>query len=130
MTAPARADHTSGRDIECGEQRGGAGANVRVRLHLGEQAAALLVPDVAVNSSQLGSYVYVVGRGNRIEQRYVALGAGYGPFVIADHGVRAGEYVLVGDPSQVSPGMRVRPLPQPAPKVAGAEISLKDIANQ
>lgn len=108
------------------------GQFVRVRLHLGEQAAALLVPDVAVNSSPLGSYVYVVGRGNRIEQRYVALGAGYGPFVIADHGVRAGEYVLVGDPSQASPGMRVRPLlqPQPAPKVAGAEISLKDVENQ
>lgn len=92
------------------------GQFVRVRLHLGDEPHALLVPEVAVNSSQLGTYVYVVGPGNRIEQHYVTLGASYGPLVVATRGLLAGEYVLVGDLLQVSPGMQVRPLPQAPPR--------------
>ena len=90
------------------------GQFVRVRLHIGDVPNALLVPDVAVNSSRRGAYVYVVGRGDHIEQRYVTLGASYGSLVVANRGVRAGEYVLVGDLLQASPGMQVRPQPQSA----------------
>jgi RND family efflux transporter MFP subunit len=89
------------------------GQSVRVRLHIATKQNALLVPDVAVNSSSLGTYVYVVGRGDRIEPRYVTLGPSYGSLVVASRGLRAGEYVLVGDLMQAWPGMQVRPLPQP-----------------
>jgi len=86
---------------------------IRVRLHLGDEPDVLLVPVVAVRSSQLGTYVYVVSGGNRIEQRYVMLGVSYGSLVVASHGVRAGEYVLTGDLLHATPGMRVRPMPHP-----------------
>ena len=95
------------------------GQLVRVRLHIATKQNALLVPDVAVNSSSLGTYVYVVGRGDRIEPRYVTLGGSYGSLVIASRGLRAGEYVLAGDLLQAWPGMRVRPVPQPQPTAAG-----------
>lgn len=95
------------------------GQLVRVRLHIGNQPDALLVPQLALSSSHLGSYVYVVGRGNRLERRYVTLGPSYASLVIVNRGVRAGEYVLVGDLLQAAPGMKVRPLPQPIPVVSG-----------
>ena len=43
-------------------------------VHLREQPDALLVPQVAIGSSQLGKYVYVVGEGDKVEQRLVTLG--------------------------------------------------------
>jgi RND family efflux transporter MFP subunit len=94
------------------------GQFVRVRLHIATQQNALLVPDVAVNSSSLGPYVYVVSRGDRVEPRYVALGPSYGSLVVASGALRAGEYVLVGDLLQAWAGMRVRPVLQPQPRPA------------
>jgi multidrug efflux system membrane fusion protein len=41
------------------------GQFVRVRLHVADQPDTLLVPQVAVGSSQLGKYVYVVGHGDK-----------------------------------------------------------------
>lgn len=105
------------------------GQFVRVRLHIADQPNALLVPEVAINSSQLGTYVYAVGPQDRIEQRYVTLGVSYGSLVVVTRGVQAGEEVLVGDLLQASPGMQVRPLLQPAappgaaPAAAGGSAS-------
>ena len=47
------------------------GQYVRVRLHIGEEPDALMVPQAALGSSQLGKYVYVVGKDNVVEQRLV-----------------------------------------------------------
>lgn len=77
-----------------------------MRLHLGDAPNALLVPELAVNSNRLGTYVYVV-----------------------DRGVRAGEYVLVGDLPRVSPGMQVRPLPQaPSTSATSAATAIASAA--
>ena len=51
------------------------GQYVRVRLSIREQPNALLVPQTAIGSSQLGKYVYIVGDGNKAEQKLVTLGA-------------------------------------------------------
>jgi len=88
------------------------GQSVRVRLHIGDEPNALLVPATAVGTNRAGSYVYLIGRGDRIEQRYVTLGRGYGSDVVVLHGLRAGEYVLVEDLLQATPGRRVRPVLQ------------------
>jgi membrane fusion protein, multidrug efflux system len=90
------------------------GQFIRVRLHLGDQPGALLVPQVAVTSSQLGTYVYVAGADNRVEQRSVTLGTQYGALVVVSHGVSAGEHVLTGGLLTVNPGMQVRPVLQAA----------------
>ena len=40
-----------------------------------------MVPQTALGSSQLGKYVYVVGEGNKAEQRLVSLGPTDGDLV-------------------------------------------------
>jgi multidrug efflux system membrane fusion protein len=90
------------------------GQYVRVRLRVKEQPDALMVPQVAVGSSQMGKYVYVVGDGNKVERRPVTLGP-----VDADHvsvltGIGMNDKVITGNLQKIGPGALVQPLPQPA----------------
>lgn len=91
------------------------GQFIRVRLHLGEQPGALLVPQVALDSSQLGQYVYVVGADQHAEQRFVSTGSDYGQWVVITQGVHAGELVITGDLLKLSAGLPIRPLRQTLP---------------
>ena len=50
------------------------GQYVRVRLHVRDEADAMLVPQTALGSSQLGKYVFVVGADGKAEQKIVSLG--------------------------------------------------------
>ena len=63
----------------------------RVRLRVGEQPDALMVPQVALGSSQLGKYVYVVGKDNKVEMRLVSLGPTDGDLVAIEKGVAEGD---------------------------------------
>ena len=94
------------------------GQYARVRLHMGEQPDALLIPQVAVGSSQLGRYVYLVGKDDKAEQRIVTLGRTYGDLIVVEQGLAAGETVIVGDLQKLRPGVPVTP--QPAPGAGGA----------
>jgi membrane fusion protein, multidrug efflux system len=94
------------------------GQYARVRLHMGEQPDALLIPQVAVGSSQLGRYVYVVGPDEKAEQRIVTLGRTYGDLIVVEQGLAEGEPVIVGDLQKVRPGAPVTP--RPAPGTGGA----------
>jgi membrane fusion protein, multidrug efflux system len=85
------------------------GQYVRVRLTIGEQVDAMLVPQAAIGSSQLGKYVYVVGQGNRAEQRLVSLGPTDGDLV-AVKGVAAGDQIISGNLQKIGPGAAVQPL--------------------
>ena len=88
------------------------GQYVRIRLHVGEQANALLVPQVALGSSQLGKYVYVVGEGNKVEQKLVSLGHNDGEFATVLTGVKESDQVIVGNLQKIFPGMEVSPQAQ------------------
>ena len=57
------------------------GQYVRIRLTIGTEPDALMVPQAALGSSQLGKYVYVVGKDNKVDQRLVSLGATDGDLV-------------------------------------------------
>jgi multidrug efflux system membrane fusion protein len=87
------------------------GQFLRVRLHITDLPHTLLVPQVAVGSSQLGKYVYVVGRDNKIQQRFVTLGDDYDPLVVVTRGVAKGESVVVGNLLKIGPGALVKPVP-------------------
>lgn len=87
------------------------GQYARVRLHVGERPDALLVPQVAVGSSQLGRFVYVVGQDNKVEQRVVTLGRTVGDLVVVEKGVAEGELVIVGNLQKLRPGAPVTSLP-------------------
>ncbi len=84
------------------------GQYVRVHLHVGDMDGALLVPQAAVGSSQIGKFVYVVGPDNKAEQRYVSLGPTDGDLVVVTKGVNEGERVIVGNLQKLGPGTVVQ----------------------
>ena len=90
------------------------GQYVRASVHVREQPDTLLVPQAAIGSSQLGKYVYVVGTGDKVEQRLVALGPTEGPLVALQSGVTEGDRVITGNLQKIGPGMPVKPLPEAA----------------
>ncbi|TPK98367.1 efflux RND transporter periplasmic adaptor subunit [Mesorhizobium sp. B2-4-12] len=88
------------------------GQYVRVRLHVKQQPDALMVPQVALGSSQLGKYLYVVGKGNTVDQRLVSLGPTSGDQIAILSGVAEGDQVITGNLQKIGPGMPISPLPQ------------------
>lgn len=89
------------------------GQYVRVRLQIGKHPNALMVPQTALGSSQLGKYLYIVGKGNVAEQRLVTTGPGDGD-LISIAGIDESEVVITGNLQKIAPGAHVQPLP-PAP---------------
>jgi membrane fusion protein, multidrug efflux system len=90
------------------------GQYARVRLHVGDQPNALLVPQVAVGSTQLGRFVYVIGNDHKAEQRIVTLGRTVGELVVVEKGLSEGESVIVGNLQKIGPGAPVFPEPAAA----------------
>jgi multidrug efflux system membrane fusion protein len=86
------------------------GQYVRVRLVLGEQPDALLVPQTALGSSQLGKYLYVVGKENKVDRRLVSLGPTDGASVAIVKGVAEGDQVITGNLQKIGPGVPVQPM--------------------
>jgi multidrug efflux system membrane fusion protein len=87
------------------------GEFVHVRVHIADQPDALLVPQVALGSSQLGRFVYVIGKDGKAEQRIVSPGASYGSLVVIDKGVKEGDEIIVGNLQKISAGVPVEPKP-------------------
>ena len=87
------------------------GQFVRIRLAVREQPNALLVPQTALGSNQLGKYVYVVGEGNKADLRLVSLGPTEGSLVTILKGVSEGDQIINGNLQKIGPGAPVHPLP-------------------
>ena len=85
------------------------GEFVHVRLHVDDRPDTVLVPQVALGSSQFGKYVYVADNG-KAEQRMVSIGATYGDLVVIDKGVTPHDVVIVGNLQKIAPGAPVRPI--------------------
>lgn len=87
------------------------GQYARVRLKVREEVDVPMVPQVAVGSSQLGKYVYVVAEGNKAEQRLVRLGPAEGDLVsVLDGRLVEGDLVVSGNLQKIGPGAPVQPL--------------------
>lgn len=95
------------------------GQYVRARLLIREQPDTLMVPQVAVGSSQLGKYLYVIGDGSKVEMRQVTLGPVDGEKVAVLDGIQADDKIITGNLQKIGPGMPVQPLP-PQEKQAAA----------
>jgi multidrug efflux system membrane fusion protein len=87
------------------------GQYVRIRLAVSEQPDALVVPQTALGSSQLGKYVYVVGKDNKVDMRLVSLGPTDGKLVAITKGISEGDQVISGNLQKIGPGSLVQPLP-------------------
>lgn len=91
-----------------------SGQSVRVRLLLGTEPAAKVVPEAALQQGQQGSYVYVVRHGKAVIQPVASVRSLDGEHMI-EGGVRAGERVLTEIPQRLQAGDPVRLEPATGP---------------
>lgn len=88
------------------------GQYVNIRLLVGERPGTLLVPQVALGSSQLGKFVYVVEEG-KVGMRLVDLGPVEGEFIAVTKGVSESDQVISGNLQKIGPGMPVQAIVDP-----------------
>jgi multidrug efflux system membrane fusion protein len=87
------------------------GLFVRVRIPKQQNVVSLLVPDVALGTSQEGRYVLVVNDKNVVEQRQVQIGELVdGGLRIINSGLEPKERVVVGGVMRALPGNTVVPV--------------------
>ncbi len=79
-----------------------------------EPVQALVVPRAAVLSDQQGSYVFVVGDGNKAAARHITLGQSTAEQAVVMAGLKEGETVIVDGLQNVRPGLVVNPAPMAA----------------
>ena len=87
------------------------GEFVTVILQGVQPVEQLAIPRAAVLSDQQGSYVWVVGDGNKAEQRRITLGQSTPDQAVISTGLKEGETVVVDGVQRVRPGAVVNPAP-------------------
>jgi membrane fusion protein (multidrug efflux system) len=90
------------------------GEFVNVIVEAVEPVEALAIPRAAVLADQQGSYVFVVGPGNKAEQRRITLGQSTAESAVVMAGLHAGETVIADGIQRVHPGGVVAPAPMTA----------------
>jgi len=83
------------------------GLFVQVGLQLSEQPNAVVVPAVAVQTSQQGQYVYVVKPDRTVEMRSVKVDRQQGSEAIIATGVTGGEEIVTEGQLRLTPGARI-----------------------
>jgi len=94
--------------IPNGDRHFWPGQFVNVRLVLGTDEGAVLIPNDAAQISQRGPFVFVVKSDDTAELRPVVLGQRQGSDVVVTGGLSAGERVVVVGQMTVRPGGKVR----------------------
>ena len=94
-----------------------SGQTVRVIIEEKGGDKVVVIPQAAIAVDQSGSYVFVVGQDNKVEQRRVHVGTFREGLAVIDEGVQPGERVVVQGQQRIRSGMIVTP--QPAPPPAG-----------
>ncbi len=87
------------------------GQFVTVMLEGVQPVSQIAIPRTAVLSDQQGSYVWVVGDGNKAEQRRLQLGQSTPDTAVISAGLKEGETVVVDGVQRVRPGAVVNPAP-------------------
>ncbi|MBA3756251.1 MAG: efflux RND transporter periplasmic adaptor subunit [Nitrosomonas sp.] len=91
------------------DQRILPGQFVRMRVTAGESRNVYVVPQIAVLTSDLGRYVYVINENNAVMQRPVIVGDWIGKDWIILDGLNAGDKVVVDNLIKLIPGKVVSP---------------------
>jgi membrane fusion protein (multidrug efflux system) len=88
------------------------GLFVRVRAPVGTRADALLIDERALGVDQIGRYVFVVNKDNKVERRAVEVGpAQEGGLRVIDKGLAADDWVIVNGLLRARQGATVNPKP-------------------
>ena len=84
------------------------GQFVNARLELGQRADALTIPAAAVQRSQTGTYVYVVGDdGKTVQTQAITVTDTQGSVAIIGKGLQAGRKVVVDGQYKLKPGASI-----------------------
>jgi RND family efflux transporter MFP subunit len=91
------------------------GLFVRIRVPIGTQPNALLVPDRALSSDQQGQYLLIVKPDHTVEHRAVETGLlEEDDLRVINSGLKQGEQFIVEGLQFARPGSKVTPVTQPA----------------
>ena len=85
------------------------GLFARIRVPLGQEEGALLVPDLALGVDQQGEYVLVVDKDNKVEYRSVTQGALVDGMRVITKGLGPDDRVIVKGVQKARPGAVVTP---------------------
>jgi RND family efflux transporter MFP subunit len=85
------------------------GLFVRVRMPVAERENALLVTERALGLDQGGRYLLVVDNENKVEQRYVKIGALRDGMRVIEDGLKPEDQVVVKGIQRAIPGAKVTP---------------------
>lgn len=105
------------------EQRILPGQFVRIRVTAGEPRAVFIVPQVAVLTSDMGRFVYVVNDRNEVIQRPVVVDNWIGKDWIILQGLNTDDRVVVDNLIKLMPGKAVEPQSRGDPIAARPVIS-------
>ena len=81
----------------------------RIRMPTEMLVDAVLIRESAVGTDLGGKYVYVVGDGDMVEQRYIQLGPKEGLLIVAASGLEHGERYITNGIQRARPGLPVTP---------------------
>jgi multidrug efflux system membrane fusion protein len=84
------------------------GQFVNVRIVLKIEPEAVVVPDIAVQPGQEGSFVYLVDGNSKVQVQPVNVSRQIGADVVIAQGVKAGDRVIIEVPQALQPGATVR----------------------
>jgi RND family efflux transporter MFP subunit len=87
------------------------GQFARLRVPVGKEKSATLVPQEALSFDQQGSYVLIVNESNNntVERRNVKTGATRGTMYVVEEGLTGDEWVIVKGLLRAAPGRQVSP---------------------
>jgi RND family efflux transporter MFP subunit len=77
------------------------GLFVTIKIPLGKNEDAILIPEVAISSDQAGRYVWTVGEDNVVKRANVKVGAKYGELIVIREGVKPDDWVIIEGIQQV-----------------------------
>ena len=89
------------------EQKLWPGQFARVRLILGTEKGAVVVPFTAVQLGKKGYYAFVVNRKKKADLRFVTVGSREGNDIVVKAGIKAGEIVVTAGQMGLAPGLPV-----------------------
>ena len=88
-----------------------AGQFVHVKLILGIQKNAVLIPYAGAQLGQKGTFAFVVTPENTADLRILTTGSRQGDDIVVEEGIRAGERVVTIGQMGLSPGVPVKEIP-------------------
>ena len=89
------------------------GMFMRAKLPKGIKKGAMLVPQNSViRANRSDTYVFIIDKDNKIQQKYVNIGAEIPNFFVIDSGLNKDDRILVSNIQKVRVGMEVTPIPE------------------